>query len=80
MWFLFCTGSLHEEQRCGRPLGMRIDSSGLLLVADAYLGLFRVNVDNGEDMFGSVKYVDNGVDMFGSVKYVACRDSVWAGN
>ncbi|BFY99663.1 hypothetical protein BsWGS_02703 [Bradybaena similaris] len=36
------------EQECGRPLGLRLDSRGRLLVADSSNGIFRVNVDTGE--------------------------------
>ena len=36
-----------EAEVCGRPLGMRFDNKGKLIVADAYLGIFRVNVDTG---------------------------------
>ena len=34
--------------RCGRPLGIRFDQRGRLLVADAYLGIHRVNVSSGK--------------------------------
>ncbi|XP_076464184.1 adipocyte plasma membrane-associated protein-like [Babylonia areolata] len=40
-------GSSGEETKCGRPYGMRLDKEGYLLVADAYLGIFRVNVATG---------------------------------
>ncbi|CAH0550988.1 unnamed protein product [Brassicogethes aeneus] len=40
--------SLHEEKTCGRPLGITFDKSGNLFVADAYYGVFKVNVKTGE--------------------------------
>ena len=36
-----------NSPRCGRPLGLRFDQRGRLLVADAYLGIHRVNVTSG---------------------------------
>lgn len=41
-------GEFESEPACGRPLGMRLDKEGYLLVADAYLGIFRVNVATGD--------------------------------
>ena len=35
-------------QKCGRPLGMEIDSKGDLIVVDSYKGLFRINTQTGE--------------------------------
>lgn len=42
-------GSLHMESICGRPLGIRPDPTNkdALIVTDAYMGLLRVNVLNG---------------------------------
>uniref|UniRef100_A0A2H8TTQ5 Adipocyte plasma membrane-associated protein n=1 Tax=Melanaphis sacchari TaxID=742174 RepID=A0A2H8TTQ5_9HEMI len=40
-----CDG-LHEEHICGRPLGLNIDKSGFLYVADAYYGIFKVNLNS----------------------------------
>ncbi len=40
-------GSPADEHTCGRPLGMRLDKDGYLVVVDAYLGLFKVNVATG---------------------------------
>ncbi|XP_050738951.1 adipocyte plasma membrane-associated protein Hemomucin-like isoform X2 [Eriocheir sinensis] len=37
-----------QEDICGRPLGLRFAPDGKLLVADAYFGLFSVDVDTGE--------------------------------
>ncbi|XP_060562915.1 adipocyte plasma membrane-associated protein-like [Ruditapes philippinarum] len=41
-------GRFEDEPTCGRPLGMRKDKDGYLIVADAYLGLFKVNVATGD--------------------------------
>ncbi|XP_076442475.1 adipocyte plasma membrane-associated protein-like [Babylonia areolata] len=41
-------GSFASEPTCGRPLGMRLDKDGYLLVADGYLGIYRVNVTSGD--------------------------------
>jgi sugar lactone lactonase YvrE len=41
-------GNYWEVETCGRPLGMRFDNKGKLIVADAYLGIFRVDVDTGK--------------------------------
>lgn len=37
-----------QEKICGRPLGLRFAPDGRLIVVDAYLGLFALNVDTGE--------------------------------
>lgn len=42
-----CDG-IHEEHICGRPLGLFIDASKSLYVADAYYGLYKVNTSTGE--------------------------------
>ncbi|CAL8111724.1 unnamed protein product [Orchesella dallaii] len=44
---LECEGKW-EEKKCGRPLGMRFSSEGRLIVADAYYGIFNVDVDKGK--------------------------------
>ncbi|KAI8784577.1 adipocyte plasma membrane-associated protein [Biomphalaria glabrata] len=41
-------GGIENENTCGRPLGMRMDKHGFLIVADAYFGLFQVNVVTGD--------------------------------
>jgi len=41
-------GGLHDEAKCGRPLGMDFDKWGFLLVADPYHGLVRVDVTTGK--------------------------------
>lgn len=40
-------GTLAMEPVCGRPLGLRAERGGTLLVADAYLGLLRVDPRTG---------------------------------
>lgn len=49
-------GSREDEPSCGRPLGIRVGPNGTLFVADAYLGLFRVNPNTGE----AVRLVEGG--------------------
>ncbi|KAK3736895.1 hypothetical protein RRG08_000639 [Elysia crispata] len=41
-------GGIENENTCGRPLGMRMDKNGFLIVADGYFGLFQVNVVTGD--------------------------------
>ncbi len=40
-------GGYDNEPSCGRPLGMRMHVDGHLVVMDAYLGIFNVNIDTG---------------------------------
>lgn len=42
-----CAGQ-HEEHKCGRPLGMTFTKTGNLYVADAYLGVFSIDVKTGK--------------------------------
>ncbi|XP_014238925.1 adipocyte plasma membrane-associated protein-like [Trichogramma pretiosum] len=42
-----CDG-IHQESKCGRPLGLKFDKSGNLYVCDAYYGIFKVNVTTGK--------------------------------
>lgn len=49
-------GSREDEPTCGRPLGIRVGPNGTLFVADAYLGLFRVDPNTGE----AVRLVEGG--------------------
>ncbi|XP_064087293.1 adipocyte plasma membrane-associated protein Hemomucin-like [Macrobrachium nipponense] len=37
-----------QESICGRPLGLRFAPDGKLIVVDAYLGLFALDVETGE--------------------------------
>ncbi|KAF8373373.1 hypothetical protein PRIPAC_79802 [Pristionchus pacificus] len=39
-----CDGSYKSFPKCGRPLGIRFSPSGSLLVVDAYLGLFEIDL------------------------------------
>ncbi|KZC11288.1 PREDICTED: adipocyte plasma membrane-associated protein [Dufourea novaeangliae] len=39
-----CDG-LWQEEKCGRPLGLQFNDKGELFVADAYYGIFKVNVN-----------------------------------
>lgn len=45
-----CKG-IYEERICGRPLGLRFGSDGYLYTADAYYGIFRVDVNTGNVWF-----------------------------
>lgn len=49
-------GSREDEPTCGRPLGIRVGPNGTLFVADAYLGLFRVDPSTGD----AVRLVEGG--------------------
>ncbi|GFS15432.1 adipocyte plasma membrane-associated protein [Elysia marginata] len=42
------------ELQCGRPVGLRMDRQGRLIVADAYRGIFRINVQTGDDIVGGL--------------------------
>lgn len=44
-----CKG-FYEEHICGRPLGMQFDKNGILYVADAYYGIFKVDVKTGKQV------------------------------
>lgn len=44
----FLTGEPWKEQSCGRPLGLRFNKRGELFVADAYYGIFKVDVKTGK--------------------------------
>jgi len=48
-----CDG-LHEEHICGRPLGLAMDKNGYLYVADAYYGIFKVDVKS-KDQYGAIQ-------------------------
>ncbi|KOC59707.1 Adipocyte plasma membrane-associated protein [Habropoda laboriosa] len=39
-----CDG-LWQEEKCGRPLGLKFNDKGELFVADAYYGIFKMNVN-----------------------------------
>ncbi|CAJ0567099.1 unnamed protein product, partial [Mesorhabditis spiculigera] len=59
--FTDCDGSYTTASRCGRPLGLRITPKGELLVADAYLGLFLIDLDREKvsNLFASGSEVNN---------------------
>uniref|UniRef100_A0A1B6HU41 Strictosidine synthase conserved region domain-containing protein n=1 Tax=Homalodisca liturata TaxID=320908 RepID=A0A1B6HU41_9HEMI len=44
-----CEG-FHEEDICGRPLGLAFDKNGMLYVADAYFGIFKVDPSTGKSV------------------------------
>ncbi|GFO48141.1 adipocyte plasma membrane-associated protein [Plakobranchus ocellatus] len=37
-----------SEQQCGRPMALRMDGQGRLIVADAHRGIFRINLETDE--------------------------------
>lgn len=41
-------GGYEDEPKCGRPLGIRRIEGDEFIVADAYLGVFRVNFESGQ--------------------------------
>ena len=41
-------GKTTDEPNCGRPLGMRVDRDGYLVVVDTYKGLYKVNMATGD--------------------------------
>lgn len=41
------TEGFHEEEKCGRPLGIAFDQQGKMYVADAYYGIFKVDPNTG---------------------------------
>lgn len=41
-----CKG-IYPEKICGRPLALEFDKDGALYVADAYYGIFKVNITTG---------------------------------
>ncbi|XP_039282648.1 adipocyte plasma membrane-associated protein [Nilaparvata lugens] len=43
-----CEG-FHDEKNCGRVLGMKFDQNGILYAADAYNGLYKLNVTSGKE-------------------------------
>ncbi|GFS96770.1 adipocyte plasma membrane-associated protein [Nephila pilipes] len=42
-----CEGQ-HEEHICGRPLGLVFNKAGHLYTVDAYLGLFKIDINTGK--------------------------------
>ena len=42
-----CQEQAEQKRLCGRPLGMDFDAQGRLVVADAFMGVYRVDVDKG---------------------------------
>jgi len=59
-------GAWDDEPTCGRPLGMRFDKQGHLIVVDAYLGLFKVDVTSGhvEKLYGSTEPINGKLPRF----------------
>ncbi|XP_034941398.1 adipocyte plasma membrane-associated protein-like [Chelonus insularis] len=66
-----CDG-LWEEEKCGRPLGLRFDKHGKLFVVDTYYGIFKVDVKTGkyekvidisQPIDGKIPMVPNSIDV-----------------
>ncbi|XP_026667573.1 uncharacterized protein LOC108622829 [Ceratina calcarata] len=66
-----CDG-LWQEEKCGRPLGLRFNDRGDLFVADSYYGIFKVNVNtkqyvnivnSSEPIDGKVPKICNSLDI-----------------
>lgn len=51
-----CKG-IHEESKCGRPLGMDFDADGNMYACDAYYGVFKVNVQTGKFKYFRKEFV-----------------------
>jgi hypothetical protein len=47
---------IYEEHICGRPLGITTDNKGFLYVADAYYGIFKINVNSSNNYGMSIEY------------------------
>ena len=48
----------HEQKTvCGRPLGMDFDRQGRLVVADMFMGVYRVDVDRGTMQVRAANYM-----------------------
>lgn len=45
---MIVTGGYEDEPKCGRPLGIRRIEGEEFIVADAYLGVFRINFESGQ--------------------------------
>jgi hypothetical protein len=45
------SGGFIDEAVCGRPLGLKFDKKGNLFVADAYYGIFQVDVNKSKSLF-----------------------------
>ncbi|KOX77025.1 Adipocyte plasma membrane-associated protein [Melipona quadrifasciata] len=66
-----CDG-LWQEKKCGRPLGLKFNDKGELFVADAYYGIFKVNVNtrqyvnvvnSSEPIDGKITKIFNALDI-----------------
>lgn len=54
MIVVFMLDGLHEAELCGRPLGLSFDSKGFMYAADAYYGIFKVNVTSGKKGYHTI--------------------------
>ncbi|XP_076638564.1 adipocyte plasma membrane-associated protein Hemomucin [Colletes latitarsis] len=60
-----CDG-LWQEEKCGRPLGLQFNKKGELFVADAYYGIFKVDVNTRQ----YINIVNNSVPINGKIPKV----------
>ena len=51
------SGWRKTEDACGRPMGIRVDKWGYLVVADAYSGLFRMDSRNGQLLLSNTSWL-----------------------
>ncbi|KAK2580212.1 hypothetical protein KPH14_012472 [Odynerus spinipes] len=65
-----CDG-IWQEQKCGRPLGLKFDKNGNLYVVDSYYGIFKVDpsgkykkiIDTSKPIAGKVPQIPNSLDI-----------------
>ncbi|CAL7949997.1 unnamed protein product [Xylocopa violacea] len=57
-----CDG-LWQEEKCGRPLGLKFNDRGELFVADAYYGIFKVDVNTRQ----YINIVNNSIPIDGMI-------------
>ncbi|CAG9763984.1 unnamed protein product [Ceutorhynchus assimilis] len=70
----------YEESICGRPLGIEFDQNGYLFAADAYYGIFKVDVKTGkkEQLVGPNTVIEGKkAKIFNSVALASNGDIYW---
>ncbi|XP_060536494.1 adipocyte plasma membrane-associated protein Hemomucin-like [Cylas formicarius] len=75
-----CKG-LYEEAICGRPLGIDVDKNGYLYAADAYYGLFKVDIKTGgkEQIVSPLQEINGKTPkLFNSVAVASNGDIYWS--
>lgn len=69
-----------QEPKCGRPLGIEFDKSGILYVADAYYGIWKVNIATGQKQLlvsPSVEIEGRKPKVFNSIALASNGDVYW---